>query len=282
MKYVFFGTPRFASIVLGGILDKMPPLAVVANPDRPAGRKKIMTPPAVKVLLQEEKSSVELLQPEKLSEIATRLRELEPDLFVVAAYGKIIPQSILDIPRLGTIGVHPSLLPRHRGATPLQSAILSGDDKTGMTLYLMDSAVDHGPILASKELAIGNMDYLELEAALASVGSELLLETLPKMLAGEIKPKVQDESMANLVGKFDADDAFVPWAELEQATGGNKDAALKIWRKIRAFNPEPGAWTLKGDLRIKLLKANIESDALTLREIQRAGKTPERFSGKLP
>lgn len=282
MKYVFFGTPRFASIVLGGILDKMPPLAVIANPDRPAGRKKIMTPPAVKLLLQERKSSLELLQPEKLSEVAARLRELEPDLFVVAAYGKIIPQSILDIPRLGTIGVHPSLLPRHRGATPLQSAILSGDDKTGMTLYLMDSAVDHGPILASKELTIGNMDYLELEAALATVGAELLAETLPKMLAGMIQPKVQDESLANLVGKFDADDAFVPWTELEQAIGGDKDIALKIWRKIRAFNPEPGAWTLKGDLRIKLLRADIQNDVLALHEIQRAGKTPERFSGKLP
>jgi methionyl-tRNA formyltransferase len=121
------------------------------------------------------------------------------------------------------------------------------------------------------------MDYLELEAALASIGGELLLETMPKMLAGEIHPEVQDESKANLVGKFDANDAFVPWTELEQAIGGDKDVALKIWRKIRAFNPEPGAWTLKGELRIKLLKADMKNDALILREIQRAGKTPERF-----
>lgn len=282
MKYVFFGTPRFASLVLAELLDEFPPLAVVANPDRPAGRKKILTPPAVKTLLAEKNPGVELLQPEKISEIATRLRELNPDFFVVAAYGKIIPQSILDIPRLGTIGVHPSLLPRYRGATPIQSAILSGEDETGTTLYLMDADVDHGPILASAKISVDNMDYPELEAALASVGAKLLAETMPKMTRGEVGPRVQDESRATFTSKFETKDAFIPWSEIEQAVAGDSLAATQTWQKIRAFNPEPGAWTEKGELRIKLLKAEIKNGALALGEIQRAGKNPERVSGGLP
>lgn len=282
MKYVFFGTPRFASLVLGELLDKMPPLAVVANPDRPAGRKKILTPPAVKTLFAGRNAAIELLQPEKMSDIADRLRALKPDLFVVAAYGKIIPQSILDIPRLGTIGVHPSLLPRYRGATPIQSAILGGEDKTGTTLYLMDSAVDHGPILASAEVPIGSMAYPELETALASLGAELLLETLPKMALDGIKPQVQDENLATFTSKFETEDAFVPWPELESAVNGDSKTATDIWRKIRAFDPEPGAWTLKNDARVKLLGADLNDSALVLREIQRAGKKPERVSGGLP
>jgi methionyl-tRNA formyltransferase len=282
MKYVFFGTPRFASLVLAGLLDKMPPLTVVANPDRPAGRKKVLTPPAVKVLLAKNHSSIELLQPEKLSEVAPRLRALEPDLFVVAAYGKIIPQSILDIPRLGTIGVHPSLLPRYRGATPIQSAILSGEKNTGVTLYLMDAGVDHGPILTSGELAVDEMNYPELEAALAALGAKLLLETMPAVLDGKVRPQAQDESQATLTGKFETRDAFVPWTELEGAARGERGAATTVWQKIRAFDPEPGAWTLKDNARIKLLDADLKDGALVLRKVQRAGKNPERISGGLP
>ncbi|OGY98623.1 MAG: hypothetical protein A2855_02120 [Candidatus Liptonbacteria bacterium RIFCSPHIGHO2_01_FULL_57_28] len=282
MRYVFFGSPRFAAIVLAGLLGKMPPAAVVANPDKPVGRRQVLTPPAVKTMLLERDSDVGLLQPEKLAEIAPRLRELEPDIFVVAAYGKIIPKSILEIPRLGTIGVHPSLLPRYRGATPIQSAILGGEEKTGTTLYLMDAAVDHGPILASSALPVIGMSYPELEAALAKLGGELLLEALPKVAAGEIKPQVQDESQATFTEKFETQDAFVPWEELARAASGDLDAAAVVWRKIRAFDPEPGAWTLKGEERIKLLRADLKDDALSLREIQRAGKMPERISGGLP
>lgn len=282
MKYIFFGTPRFASLVLAGLLDELPPLAVVANPDRPAGRKKILTPPAVKTLLTQKNSPVELLQPEKLSEIATRLRALEPDLFVVAAYGKIIPQAILDIPRLGTIGVHPSLLPRYRGATPIQSAILGGEDMTGTTLYLMDVDVDHGPVLASDEVPVGAMTYLELESALAELGAKLLLGTMPKVLNGKIEPRQQDENQATFTQKFEAQDAFVPWGKLEQAVGGDPEVAKIVWQKIRAFDPEPGAWTLKGEARIKLLSADLGGDTLVLREIQRAGKNPGRVSKGLP
>src|ERR1700690_3293179 len=140
MKYVFFGSPRFAAIVLQKLIDGgIAPAAGVCNPDRPVGRKKIVTPPPVKTLVVSTSSEIDILQPEKLDDMFTkRLAAIEPDFFVVAAYAKIIPANVLAIPRLGTIGTHPSLLPKYRGASPIQAALLGGDAKTGTTLYLMD------------------------------------------------------------------------------------------------------------------------------------------------
>ena len=281
--YIFFGSPRFARLVLEGVLETLPPRAVVTSPDRPAGRKRVLTPPAVKSFLHEKHSSIEVLQPERPKFAVAHLKELAPEAFLVAAYGYIIPQSVLDIPRLGTIGVHPSLLPCYRGASPIQSAILGGERKTGVTLYLMDAEMDHGPILAQEELEIGSMDYLELEAALAALGAKLLRENLPKFLDGRLRGRTQDESRATFTKKFETADGFVPWEELERAVnGGAPDVATQVWRKIRALNPEPGAWTEKGEVRIKLVRADLEEDRLVLREIQRAGKTTERISRPLP
>src|ERR1044072_759323 len=242
MRYVFLGPPRFARIVLENLLDTMPPVAVVTNPDRPAGRKQMLTPPPVKTLLQERAADIELLQPEKPREIAARLKQLQPDLFVVAAYGQIVSQDILAIPRLGAVGLHPSLLPRYRGPTPFQSALLGGEHTTGVTLYLMDKEVDHGPMLAAKELEIGDMDYVRLEAALAKLGAEVALEVLPEFVVGTVVPQEQDHAQATFTRKYTNDDAFVPWAELERAMAGDDAAAAKkVALMIRALNPEPGA-----------------------------------------
>ena len=149
MRYVFFGTPEFAAIVLRQLLDaNLLPVGVVCNPDRPVGRKKVITPPPVKSLVMKHETwNIPVLQPEKLDErFMLQVSSFMPELFVVAAYARIIPRSILDIPANGAIGVHPSLLPRLRGASPIQSAILNGEQNTGVTLYHMDTEVDHGPV----------------------------------------------------------------------------------------------------------------------------------------
>lgn len=289
MKYVFFGTPRIARLVLEELIDTMSPIAVVTNPDRPAGRKQVLTPPPAKELVLEKKPDLELLQPEKLAAAAPRLREFQPDLFVLAAYGQIIPADILAIPRLGTIGVHPSLLPRHRGPSPMQATILAGDEMTGVTLYLMDEEVDHGPILAKEELPVRNMDYLELEAALASLAGKMLLKLLPDLAAGKVLPQAQDHSAATFTRKFDSDDGFIPPAELQDAMSGNEDAPVSAERKIRALNPAPGVWTYgefdgktftpaEDGRRTKLLAAEIQDKALRLRHIQPDGKPPRELS----
>lgn len=272
-------------LVLKGLMDNgLLPQAVVTNPDRPAGRKKIITPSPVKKLMQERDPSgaIPIFQPEKIAEIAADILNLAPDLLAITAYTQIIPKSILAIPRFGAIGVHPSLLPKYRGPSPMPSAILAGEAKTGVTLYLMDEKMDNGPILASAELQIEGRDYLELEADLAKIGADLFAKAVPKFLEGNLKPVAQDRSQASFTKKFTTEDGFVAWKDLESAVGGDPETAATVWRKIRAFNPEPGAWTLKGDLRIKLLRADLKDNALILQEIQRAGKTPERFSGKLP
>lgn len=188
------------------------------------------------------------------------------DFFIVAAYAKIIPKEILAIPRLGTIGVHPSLLPKHRGATPIQAAILNGDPETGVTLYLLDEKVDHGPIIATKNLKLKTQNYIELMRELAEAGGDLLVETLPKFIEGEIAPRLQDETQATYTKKFVTEDGYV---DME------KDDPMLIERKVRALNPEPGAWTILNGRRVKILEAELENGKLRLKKIQAEGKNPQ-------
>ena len=284
MKYVFFGSPQFAQIVLNRLLEGgFIPAAVVCNPDRPVGRKQIITPPAVKTLLQESGLDEQLpvLQPEKLSEVHEQLTALAPDVFIVAAYAKIIPAGILAIARQGSIGVHPSLLPRHRGSSPIQSAILEGDQVTGVTLYLLDEKMDNGPILATVTTPVEHDDtYETLERKLATSGGDLLCETLPEYVSGAVTAREQDAQQATYTKKFTTDDGFVDEALLRQAmAGGNSEAAVKIDRTIRALGTEPGAWTNMEGKRIKLLKAALHDGRLQLLIIQREGKKPETYRG---
>lgn len=305
INYLFFGTPEFAAIVLRKLLEaKIIPQAVICNPDRPVGRKKTITPPPTKVIAKEHK--IQVLQPEKLSLSSFHLPLFSFDFFVVAAYAKIIPKEILAIPRLGTIGVHPSLLPRLRGPAPIQTTILKGDKETGVTLYLMDEKVDHGPIIASEKLKVegpatappsvarslrsrdkamagrqkSKWTYLELEKQLADLAGDLLIQTLPKFLKGEILAQPQDESRATYTKKFTTDDGFVDEKDLELALSGkNEVLACNLDRKIRALNPEPGVWTLKDkagvERRLKILAADLEAGRLRLRKIQWAGEKPQ-------
>ncbi|OGG42511.1 methionyl-tRNA formyltransferase [Candidatus Jorgensenbacteria bacterium RIFCSPLOWO2_01_FULL_45_25b] len=349
MKYIFFGTPEFASIILEKlIIADMPPALVVTNPDRPAGRNKTLTPPPVKVVAERE--GLQVLQPEilntknsafggalaefqdgpkkpglsleqsitnqiKKSTLVDNYKSRGPaenrtpetqvtipvsdhpgpttgllyqdwDFFLVVAYGKIIPKNVLDIPRLGTLNVHPSLLPRHRGPTPIQTAILNGDEITGVSIILLDEEVDHGPILAQKQLKVESLKLKALERTLANLGVKMLVEILPKFMEGELTPVAQEHAKATFTKKFTTDDAFVSCEHLISALSGDKDKALHIDRMIRALNPEPGVWTRTTDVqildfpknkRIKLLESGVREGRLKLRGIQVEGRKPREL-----
>ncbi len=285
MKYVFFGTPEFASIILEKLIAAgFIPDAVVCNPDRPVGRKKVITAPPVKARIMNYdlriRNKIQILQPEDPKSIFLNLKSLTPDFFIVAAYAKILSKDIVEIPSLGTIGVHPSLLPKYRGASPIQGAILAGEKETGITLYLLDEKMDHGPILAQQELefTISNLQFTKLLKELAMLGGDLLAETLPKFIGGEIVPKPQNESEATYTKKFSTEDAFVKEKELESAlSGDNPEIADVIYRKILALTPEPGIWTLKDNKRVKLLEAELQNGKLVLKIIQNEGQKPIKF-----
>lgn len=270
LRYGFFGSPEFAAVILEKLIScGMPPAFVVVNPDKPAGRKKIITSSPVKLLALEHKSApIEILQPEKLdADFIKKISALNADFFIVAAYAKIIPSSILTLPRLGVLGVHPSLLPKYRGASPVQSAILGGEKVTGVTIYALDSGMDSGPILKSADCTINDSDnFNSLIIKLAKLGADLLAEVLPPFVRGEIKVNPQNTQFATYTKKIITQDGFVDIT---------KDKPDEIWRKIRALNPEPGVWTMQNGKRTKLLEAELVQNTLRIKKIQRDGKKPE-------
>ncbi len=263
MHYAFFGTPKFAAIILGKLIKAgTPPALVVCNPDKPVGRRQVITPPPAKVVA--EKHKIEVLQPDDLKIENFKLKIAGMDFAVVAAYAKILPNEILKLPRLGMVGVHPSLLPKYRGTTPIQSAILAGEAETGTTLFLLDEQVDHGAILAQRVTAIVNRDtYETLMEKLADVSGDLLAEILPKFAAGSVDPLTQNEAEATFTKKFKSADGFVDIAKEDPGT---------LARKIRALNPEPGVYTVIGGKRIKMLDAET---------IQYEGKKPRNVGNAI-
>lgn len=242
-----------------------------------------MTPSPVKTLAQS--ASLDVFQPEELDGAATdRIGATAADVAILAAYGKILPESILSLPRLGVIGVHVSLLPKYRGASPMQNAILAGEKTTGVSLYLMDAKVDHGPILAQTEIPLARQTFPELQTQSAETAGNLLIKILPQFISGELQPRTQDEGQATFTRKFTSQDGFVPENELTAALSGDSDLAEKIDRQIRALNPEPGVWAygraLPAELqvapekRVKLLAADVKDGRLVLRQIQVEGRNP--------
>jgi len=280
MKYAFFGTAGFSAIVLNRLIEAgFKPALVVCNPDKPVGRKKTITPPPVKLIAL--KNGLKVWQPVKPDIDGWRKEAGEVDFALDVAYARIIPQGIVEAPRLGVIGVHPSILPQFRGPSPIQSVILAGKSKTGTTLFLLDDQMDHGAVIARAELEedIGRMTYSELSDKLARLSAELLIEKLTDYLGGKIIPAVQDESLATVTKKFKSEDGFISEDSLLAAeTGSDLETARTIDRNIRALNPEPGVYTIRDGKRIKLIKAEIKDGKLKLLEIQKEGKKSTRLS----
>lgn len=263
-SFIFFGSPRFAQIFFERSIEKgFVPAALVCNPDRPVGRKKVITPPPAKTVAQEHEILV--LQPDSIRnnpEFALHLPHA--DMAVVAAYSRIIPQEVLDLFPKGVIGVHPSLLPRYRGASPIQSVLMSGDTKTGVALYEMDAQVDHGPVLAQAEVSVTDQDtYLSLEKKLAEAAADLFEETIPSYIAGSLTAQEQNHEEATFTQKIQTQDGYV---DLE------KDSSLTVLRKIKAFTPEPGVFTYLNGKRVKLLEAHKEEDLVVITRIIPEGK----------
>ncbi len=286
MNFLFFGTPDFSAHCLELLLKHdFVPRAVVCNPDRPAGRKKVMTPPPVKTSAEAwnaaHHANIEILQPEKLdADFVEKLKSFRADFFLVFAYNKIFRKNVLDIPRLGIVGIHPSFLPQYRGSSPFQTALLDNQKQTGVTLYVLDEGVDSGPILAaSKPVEITKSDTSHsLAFKLADIGAQLALETLPRFVDGAITPQPQDGAKATLTRKFKTEDGFVDANDLALAEQGDEKKSAEIFGKIRAFTPEPGVWTLRDGKRIKLLAATIQNGALHLTKTQEEGQTPKQLS----
>jgi len=245
------GTPKFGAIILEKLADsRYKPILVVTETDKPVGRKKVLTPPPVKVVA--EKYEIPVLQPEKIRNSESEIRNLEPDLIIVAAYGKILPEEILEIPKYGCLNVHPSLLPRWRGPSPVQSAILNGDTDSGVTIMKIAEKVDAGPVLIQRKLKLeGNETYDVLHDKLGKMGGDLLIEIIPEWITGKIDPQLQDESRTTYTRILKKEDGKIDWEK----------SAEEIERQIRAFNLWPGIftfWEKSGKLiRIKILKARV-------------------------
>ncbi|MER3399130.1 MAG: methionyl-tRNA formyltransferase [Chloroflexota bacterium] len=246
MRVVFMGTPEFALPTLKGLHDGGYRLVgVFTRPDKPAGRGRQPTPSPVKELAL--RLGLPVYQPATLRRPAAveLLRSLEPEVVVVAAYGLILPREVLAVPPHGCLNVHPSLLPRWRGPSPIPFAILAGDEFTGVTVMLMDEGMDTGPILARSEpVPIGPEDTTAtLTPKLAEVGARLLLGTLPKWVAGQIIPEPQDDSQATYSRLLKKEDGVIDWGR----------SAEEIWRQVRAFDPWPGAFTWWEGKLLKIL-----------------------------
>lgn len=250
-KIVFMGTPEFGAVILEGLMkSEYQPILVVTETDKPAGRDRVLTAPAVKVVA--EKYKIPILQPEKILNIKSEILNLEPDLIIVAAYGQILPKEILDIPKKGCLNVHPSLLPKYRGSSPIQSAILNGEKITGVTIILMDEKIDHGPIIGQRTIEIGEKETgKDLQDKLADLSVRLILETIPKQQKGLVRPVPQNENQITYARVLRREDGKINW----------KKTAEDIERQIRAFALWPECftfWEKTGKLlRIKILQGRV-------------------------
>jgi methionyl-tRNA formyltransferase len=277
IKVVFWGTPDYVVPVAEKLhqTKEIKLLACITQPDRPVGRRKVVTPSPIKAWAEKKKSPV--LTPtefdkeftEQLAKIAKKI-----DLFIVAAYGLILPKKILRIPKKGSLCLHPSLLPLYRGASPVQEAIINGDRQTGMTIFKMDEKMDHGPIVSQFEETIQPEDTTStLYQRFFEAGAEVLVTILPEFLKGKIKTRRQDDEAATYTKILTKNDGRINWSKSPE----------EIERFIRAMTPWPGAWTeveleqagrttLKK--RMKIFSAQVQQEKLILEQVQLEGKTP--------
>ncbi len=246
---IFMGTPEFAIPSLRSLHQRGYHIKrVITQPDRPKGRGRRLTPSAVKI--EAERLGLELKQPERLTVDLVK----DVDLAIVVAFGKIIKRELLNAPRYGIINVHPSLLPKYRGAAPIQWAIMNNEKETGITIIKMEEGLDSGPILYQKRVKIGEDESAgELSKRLAEESASSLLEFLMYWQKGSIRGRIQDDSEATLAPKITPDMKRVDW----------KESARKVCSKIRALDPAPGATTLLNGVEIKLFSARVEKEGVS-------------------
>ena len=280
VKIIFFGTSDFAVPALEVLVKAgYDVVTVITVPDKPVGRKQILTPPPIKVAAQQ--LGLDVWQPknlkiENLNLIENwKLKIGNCDLGIVAAYGKLIPPEIFNLPKHGTLNIHPSLLPKYRGPSPIQTAILNGDTETGVTIMQVDEEMDHGDIVAAISYQLSAISsYKEAYDKLSELGAELLIKILPDYLDDKIKPQPQDHSKATFTNKFTTEDGEIK----------PDDTAETAYNKIRALNPEPGTFmwfSAKGGsasggkkLRLKILAAELEDNRLEFKKVQLEGGRP--------
>ncbi len=252
IRSIFMGTPEFAVPMLESLIQSSyDVVAVYTQPDKPAGRGKLLASPPTKELAMKHK--IPVVQPNTLRSAGAvqELAGFHPELIVVAAFGYILPGEMLSLPEFGCLNVHPSLLPKHRGPSPVADTLLCGDVFAGVTIMLMDEALDSGPILAQRKVGISDLDTTgSLTHKLASAGTELLMETLPEWLEGRLKPQAQNEDSATYSKLIANRDGELDW----------RLTAVELWRRVRAFNPWPGCYTWWKGKRLKIYSATPLGD----------------------
>lgn len=248
-KIVFMGTPKFAVPILEMLIENFGVDLVITQPDKKVGRKKVLTAPPVKILAEEK--GIRVLQPEKISgdeDVLAELKELNPDIIITAAYGQLVPESILEIPKYKCINVHGSLLPKLRGGAPIQYSILEDHRKTGITIMYMVKKLDAGDMISKVEVDILDSDnYESLHDKLSIAGRDLLKETLPNIFTGNIAPEKQDDSLATFARNILREDEKIDW---------NKSAG-QIFNQIRALDPTPGAFTYLDENVLKIWNSEV-------------------------
>ena len=247
LRIVFMGTPEFAVPPLEHLmLNRYQVVAVYTRPDKPAGRgRSLVSPPLKRTALT---WGLPLVQPVSLKDakVIEELANFHPDVIVVAAFGQILPQSVLDLPRYGCINIHPSLLPRFRGASPVAAAILAGDELAGVSIMLMDRGLDTGPVLVQAQIPISPQDTTgSLSAKLSQMAAQLLPEVLVGWVKGEITPHPQNEAEATYSGSITKEEGEIDWHL----------PAVDIWRRVRAFHPWPGCYTRWQGKQLKIMEA---------------------------
>lgn len=248
MKIIFMGTSAFAIPSLLAINSHHQLSAVVSQPDRPKGRGKKLAFTPVKECALANQLAVLQFGDIKKEEAYEQIKALEADLIVVVSYGQIIPQNILEYPSLGCINLHASLLPKYRGAAPIQRALMAGEKLTGITTMFMDEGLDTGDIIKQVKIEISeDMDHGELETILAQKGARLLLDTISDLQKGSYERRIQDDSEATYAGTLKKEDEIIKWS----------DSAFAIHNRVRALSPLPGAFTMINGSKIKIFKTRV-------------------------
>jgi methionyl-tRNA formyltransferase len=257
-RVVFMGSPDFALPSLRLLAKNYDVVGVITQPDRASGRGRELKSPPVKILAQE--LNLPILQPEKLKEATEQIKTWNPDVIIVAAFGQILKKEILDLPKFGCINVHASLLPRWRGAAPINAAILAGDEETGVTIMKMDVGLDTGDMLSKKSIRLNPDDTAgSVFQTLSTLGAELLIETLPRIFDGSITPQPQPDEGAT----------YAPMLKKEDGKLDFNHSIYEIERRVRAMNPWPGAWFEWNGNLLKLMRVSISE--------KKVGETGNRF-----